>query len=72
MTKGEAIVRVKFNPSADDKISKLKQDIAKVINDVEALDSAISPAECLRLKQEAVRLLETASMFAVKAATCDI
>lgn len=69
MSKGEEIVRVKFNPSEDSKVEIIKSLCANLINTVDTLDSAVNPAEVLRLKNLAIQHLELAAMYAVKAAT---
>lgn len=64
MTIGEDRVRVTFNPSHDDVVSKIKQDTAALINLCDTLKS-LDP----RLASLAQTAYEEAAMWAVKAAT---
>lgn len=67
-TLGEKRVRTEFNPSDDSIVQNIKERIAEAINyvndNVNPLDS-----EQGRLKSLALTELETAAMWAVKAAT---
>ena len=62
-TYGEKIVRVKFNPSGDNKIDSFKSKVAELINEIHATGK--DP----RNTAQAITHLETASMFAVKSLT---
>ncbi len=78
-TLGERRVRTSFNPTNNGVVDKIKQDAAKLINDVdnilrERLDperdySEIEISEQTRLVRLAQTALEEAAMWAVKAAT---
>lgn len=63
MTKGERVVRVSFNPSADNKVDVVKAKIAEVI------DYVVENGKDQRLNSIALTQLETAAMFAVKSLT---
>jgi hypothetical protein len=73
MTIGEDRVRIKFNPSADDLVSRIKQKSAELIDLVEdmklAAQQAGSQSEMIRLCALAQTHYEDAAMWAVKAAT---
>ncbi len=64
MSIGEDRVRVKFNPSDDSVVSKIKQETAKLIDLCEELK-----AKDPRLASLAQTHYEDAAMWAVKAAT---
>jgi hypothetical protein len=67
-TLGEKRVRTSFNPSDDSVVQNIKERIAEVINYVN--DNVTSKdGEQGRLKSLALTELETAAMWAVKAAT---
>lgn len=63
LTKGEQVVRVSFNPSADNKVDVIKAKIAEVI------DYVVENGKDPRLNSIALTQLETAAMFAVKSLT---
>jgi hypothetical protein len=74
MTKGEYRVGINFNPSNDDMVAKIKRaaaDLIDLIDDIEEhpaqLDMRFS--EIKRLKALAQTDIESAAMWAVKAAT---
>ena len=73
LTLGERRVRTEFNPGNDDKVQNLKEHFARSINRVEKLKKADVRSEDLgeraRCIAEAQNLIETAAMWAVKAAT---
>lgn len=75
MTKGEYRVGINFNPSADDTVSRIKRLAADFIDLVEAIqvpvhqDLASQASEIRRLKALAQTEIESAAMWAVKAAT---
>jgi hypothetical protein len=75
MTIGEDRVRVKFNPSADGVVDKIKQKSAELIDLVEEMKAAAqrvgSHSEVIRLCSLAQTHYEDAAMWAVKAATAD-
>lgn len=75
---GETIVRIDFNASNDTAVSVLKNDHARLIDNVNAITptmpeggslTAEGVAELARLKQLAIEALELACMYATKAAT---
>jgi hypothetical protein len=72
MTKGEYRVGINFNPSDDDLVGQIKRQAADLID---LIDSIPEPkdqqwgVEIVRLKAQAQRELEGATMWAVKAAT---
>lgn len=74
MTKGEYRVGINFNPSADDTVGRIKSMAAQLIDFIdgieehgEQLDMRFS--EIKRLKALAQTEIESAAMWAVKAAT---
>jgi hypothetical protein len=77
MTKGEYRVGITFNPSNDDAVSKIKRAAADLIDLIEGIDctpkSSDEPGyhagEKYRLKALAQTEVESAAMWAVKAAT---
>jgi hypothetical protein len=77
MTIGEDRVRIKFNPSADDLVSKIKQRSAELIDLCEQHKlrepnlGGIPNSEINRLWSLAQTHYEDAAMWAVKAATAD-
>jgi hypothetical protein len=75
MTIGENRVRVKFNPSADGMVDKIKQKSAELIDLVEEMKLASqkvgSQSEVIRLCSLAQTHYEDAAMWAVKAATTE-
>jgi hypothetical protein len=72
MSKGEYRVGISFNPSEDDLVGQIKRQAADLID---LIDSIPEPkdaqwgGEIVRLKAQAQRELEGATMWAVKAAT---
>lgn len=66
-TFGEMRVRADFNASRNDNVANLKNGFARLIDIVDAIPS--DTGEVQRLKSIAFTQLETACMFAVKAAT---
>ena len=77
MTKGEYRVGITFNPSADDMVGKIKRATADLIDLIESIDCTPQSADNLgqyvgekyRLKALAQTEIESAAMWAVKAAT---
>lgn len=79
MTKGEYRVGISFNPSGDDMVGKIKRMSADLIDLIESVpmpqyadDEEIDGQHCseiARLKALAQTGIETAAMYAVKAAT---
>ncbi len=73
MTKGEYRVGISFNPSMSGAVSDIKQAAARLIDLVETIrldgQSPERAAEVARLKALAQTEIESAAMWAVKAAT---
>lgn len=77
MTKGEYRIGIDFNPSGDDLVNRLKRAAADFIDLVESIPlkavhnegEAITGNEVARLKATAQTEVESAAMWAVKAAT---
>lgn len=69
MSIGEDRVRVKFNPSDDSLVAKIKQKSAELIDLCEELRQDEGSAEKNRCLALAQTYYETAAMYAVKAAT---
>lgn len=70
MSLGEDRVRIKFNPSNNDKVFMLKTRAAEFIDCCESLRNESSQdGEAQRLWRLAQTSMEEASMWAVKAAT---
>ena len=82
MTKGEYRVGINFNPSNDDMVGKIKRAAADLIDLIETIELPTHPdevagevylssqaAEIKRLKALAQTEIESAAMWAVKAAT---
>lgn len=67
-TKGEFRVGIDFNPSGDDLVNRLKRAAADLIDLVDEIPSD-NDGERLRLKALAQTEIESAAMWAVKAAT---
>lgn len=67
MTKGEYRVGIAFNPSNDDMVGKIKRAAADLIDLVESIP--VDAEERIRLKALAQTEIESAAMWAVKAAT---
>ena len=70
-TRGENIIRTDFNPSADSTVDELKQGFARLFNEVDGLRDPGERSERSRCVAIALTHLETAAMYAVKAATAD-
>jgi hypothetical protein len=68
MTFGEQAVGLTFNPSGDDKVTKLKELYAQII-DVLNNDRGENRDERARLSSVAITEAQGAQMWAVKAAT---
>lgn len=72
MTKGEYRVGISFNPSGDDMVGRIKRAAADLIDMIESVPSDRETAvgnERGRLKALAQTEIESAAMWAVKAAT---
>lgn len=73
MTKGEYRVGIAFNPSNDDMVGRIKRAAADLIDLVESIkastDDYDTAVEVIRLKSLAQTEIESAAMWAVKAAT---
>ena len=72
MTKGEYRVGINFNPSADDMVGKIKRAAADLIDLIESITASHGGDqynEVTRLKALAQTDIESAAMWAVKAAT---
>lgn len=67
MTKGEYRVGINFNPSNDDMVGKIKRQAADLIDLIETIP--VDVEERIRLKALAQTEIESAAMWAVKAAT---
>lgn len=68
MTKGEYRVGINFNPSNDDTVGRIKRAAADLIDMIEEIDTG-DISERGRLKALAQTEIESAAMWAVKAAT---
>lgn len=68
---GAKRVRVDFNPAQDDHVKKLKQGFARLINDCQGISNG-QDGEVNRCVSLAMTHLETAAMYAVKAATAHL
>jgi hypothetical protein len=72
-TKGEYRVGINFNPSNDDMVAKIKRQAADLIDLIETIPGAemrdLRGSEVGRLKALAQTDIESAAMWAVKAAT---
>lgn len=77
MNKGEYRVGIAFNPSNDDMVGQIKRKAADLIDLIDSIavptvtsqDSAAHSNEVSRLKALAQTEIESAAMWAVKAAT---
>jgi len=77
MTKGEYRVGINFNPSADDTVGRIKSMASAMIDFIDGIpvpfvdskESAVHSSEVARLKALAQTEIESAAMWAVKAAT---
>ena len=68
MTKGEYRVGINFNPSNDDMVFQIKRKAADLIDLITLIDGTEN-MEVARLKALAQTEIESAAMWAVKAAT---
>ncbi|MBL8002868.1 MAG: hypothetical protein JNL05_13005 [Flavobacteriales bacterium] len=77
-TLGETIVRTDFNAGKSTYVDMLKHRFAQLIDDVNVITPSVpeggsltpkGEAELARLKNEAIKHLEVAAMYAVKAQT---
>ena len=68
-TRGEAIIRTDFNASGANVVDELKSDFARLFDKVDALREAGERSERSRCVALSLTHLETAAMYAVKAAT---
>jgi hypothetical protein len=68
MTKGEYRVGISFNPSSDPNVDEIKVRAAELIDFIEQMPVAAG-GEAQRLKALAQTEIESAAMWAVKAAT---
>ena len=69
MTRGEYRVGISFNPSNDSTVSKIKRAAADLIDLIDSIDDKSNLGEIVRLKSLAQTEVESAAMWAVKAAT---
>jgi hypothetical protein len=73
MTRGEYRVGINFNPSSDDMVGEIKRAAADLIDLIESIPGAemrdLRGSEVGRLKALAQTEIESAAMWAVKAAT---
>lgn len=73
MTKGEYRVGINFNPSNDDLVARVKRAAADLIDQIEQIPGGevrdLRGNEVGRLKALAQTEIESAAMWAVKAAT---
>lgn len=72
MTEGEYRVGIHFNPSADDRVGRIKRMAADLIDFVEEIDGREAgehAMEVRRLKSLAQTAIEEDAMWAVKAAS---
>lgn len=67
-TLGQYRVGTSFNPSNNPQVDRIKSMSADLIDEVNRLNDS-GEGEIRRLKDEAMTLIETAAMYAVKAAT---
>jgi hypothetical protein len=72
MSLGEDRVRIKFNPSSDSLVDKIKQKSAELINLCNAENDKHDDPEKGRLYSLAMTHYEDAAMWAVKAATAEV
>jgi len=76
ITKGEYRVGIDFNPSGDDMVGQIKRKAADLIDFIDGIPTpdastkgAVHSNEVARLKALAQTEIESAAMWAVKAAT---
>ena len=66
-TRGETIVRIKENPTDSDEVAILKQGIAAMIDQVDAIPAVKGDTEVHRRKELAIVNLDAALLFALTA-----
>ena len=69
MTRGEYRVGINFNPANDDMVATIKRAAANLIDLIDHIDDQNNLGEIIRLKALAQTEVESAAMWAVKAAT---
>ena len=69
LTLGQRRVRVSFNPSANSVVDNIKTDAAAMIDNINQISQASTDGEVKRLCALAMTEIESAAMWAVKAAT---
>lgn len=69
MTFGEKAVGLTFNPSGDPTVEAIKRKCADLIDEIHELRTNQPNAEVARMASIAITELQTAQMWAVKAAT---
>lgn len=69
MTYGQKAVGLKFNPSGDSAVDRVKRLFANVIDELDLLRNEAGRGECARLASVAITEAQTAQMWAVKALT---
>jgi hypothetical protein len=69
MTRGEYRVGINFNPANDDMVAIIKRAAANLIDLIDHIDDQANLGEIIRLKALAQTEVESAAMWAVKAAT---
>lgn len=69
MTFGEKAVGLTFNPSGDPTVEAIKRKCADLIDEIHELRTNQPNAEIARMASIAITELQTAQMWAVKAAT---
>jgi hypothetical protein len=69
LTYGERAVGLTFNPSGDERVTMIKRLCADLIDGMDELRRSAADGEAKRLASVAITELQTAQMWAVKAAT---
>jgi len=69
LTYGQKAVGISFNPSGDDKVAKVKQMYADIIDMLDGISDDAWLGEKCRLASIAITEAQTAQMWAVKALT---
>jgi hypothetical protein len=69
MSYGEKAVGITFNPSNDPMVQSIKERFANLIDEMDALRNRTEDGEVKRMCSVAITELQTAQMWAVKAAT---
>ncbi len=69
LTYGQKAVGLSFNPSGDDKVARVKQMYADIIDMMDDLRVSAGCGEAGRLASIAITEAQTAQMWAVKALT---